>query len=375
MYDSNQTPNNNYRPTLGQAVGQRGSIGQGINMPPPYRAPPHNMNNNNQQPPPPPKGSNLPYSRFNISEPNVAGQYKSSPIPGYRHTINHEQGSSVQTNLKQMLAMPKHNTLDMNSQNAALQHLRMQGLNPDGRSPQQPAPGQYQQRGGGGGQVPAGHHDPGQNTNGDSYNGPDSLRNTANKMFSRNNEQRGSGYNGQTPGQGYQNNYHYSHQQQQQGLNQSHHSLNQSLNQSMDTHNYDRGQGQPRMRQDSSEDPTKRNSYGNQSFRNAIQTPGQMGPPPKPGQGQKLPPQVPPKPGSRSASKERPRDSANDENDHLENELKNILRGNHNNKESFNRNNSAGTPPLPALSPSQSANHTPQSSPDFRAKKQKYLQN
>ena len=57
---------------------------------------------------------------------------------------------------------------------------------------------------------------------------------------------------------------------------------------------------------------------------------GQMGPPPKPGQGQKLPPQVPPKPGSRSASKERPRDSANDENDHLENELKNILRGNHN---------------------------------------------
>lgn len=67
-----------------------------------------------------------------------------------------------------------------------------------------------------------------------------------------------------------------------------------------------------------------------------------MGPPPKPGQGQKLPPQVPPKPGSRSASKERPRDSANDENDHLENELKNILRGNHNNKESFNRNNSAG---------------------------------
>ena len=122
-------------------------------------------------------------------------------------------------------------------------------MNPDGRSPQQPAPGQYQQRGGGGGQVPAGHHDPGQNTNGDSYNGPDSLRNTVNKMFSRNNEQRGSGYNGQTPGQGYQNNYHYSHQQQQQGLNQSHHSLNQSLNQSMDTHNYDRGQGQPRMRQ------------------------------------------------------------------------------------------------------------------------------
>ena len=28
----------------------------------------------------------------------------------------------------------------------------------------------------------------------------------------------------------------------------------------------------------------------------------------------------------------------------------------------------AGTPPLPALSPGQSANQTPQSSPDFRAK-------
>ena len=78
-----------------------------------------------QHPLPPPKGSNLPYSRFNVSDPNIGG-YKSSPVPGYRHTINHENSSQVQTNLKQMLAMPKHNTLDMNGQNVALQHLRMQ---------------------------------------------------------------------------------------------------------------------------------------------------------------------------------------------------------------------------------------------------------
>ena len=127
MYDMTSTPNNNYRPPmgqpLGQSVGPRGSIGQGINHPPPYRAPPHGQ----QHPPPPPKGSNIPYSRFNTSEPNVAGQYKSSPVPGYRHTINHEQGNAVQTNLKQMLNMPpKHNTLDINGQNMALQHLRMQ---------------------------------------------------------------------------------------------------------------------------------------------------------------------------------------------------------------------------------------------------------
>ena len=47
-------------------------------------------------------------------------------MPGYRHTINTENSSQVQTNLKQMLAMPKHNTLDINGQNVALHHLRMQ---------------------------------------------------------------------------------------------------------------------------------------------------------------------------------------------------------------------------------------------------------
>ena len=115
-----------------------------------------------------------------------------------------------------------------------------------------------------------------------------------------------------------------------------------------------------RIRQNSAEDPNKRNSYGergretahglnitshlyfqcftgNQSFRAAvIQSPGPQPAPARPGSRQ--PPQVPPKPGSRSreASRERPRD---EENDHLETELKNILRGN--NKE-FDKTNGPG---------------------------------
>ena len=124
---SQQVMYDNYRQqqALSPAVGGRGSLGQGINMPPPYRAPPPQALIHGQHPPPPPKGSNLPYSRFNVSDPNIGG-YKSSPVPGYRHTINTENSSQVQTNLKQMLAMPKHNTLDINGQNVALHHLRMQ---------------------------------------------------------------------------------------------------------------------------------------------------------------------------------------------------------------------------------------------------------
>ena len=106
---------------------------------------------------------------------------------------------------------------------------------------------------------------------GDSYNGPDSLRNTANKMFSRNIGERSSGYSGQ------QQQYQQQQQQyqQQQQLNQSQHSLNQSLDTSY----------QARLE----EEAAKRNSYANQSFRAAIQQPG-----PKPGPGPKQPPQVPP---------------------------------------------------------------------------------
>ena len=185
---------------------------------------------------------------------------------------------------------------------------------------------------------------------GDSYNGPDSLRNTANKMFSRNIGERSSGYSGQQ--QQYQQQQQQQYQQQQQ-LNQSQHSLNQSLDTSY----------QARLE----EEAAKRNSYANQSFRAAIQQPG-----PKPGPGPKQPPQVPltdlyitltqpyfslltflltilraqvpPKPGSRSASKERPRGAQmenTEENDHLETELKNILRGNHKTG-SFDKINGSG---------------------------------
>ena len=113
---------------------------------------------------------------------------------------------------------------------------------------------------------------------GDSYNGPDSLRNTANKMFSRNIGERSSGYSGQQQQyQQQQQQQQYQQQQQlvqQQQLNQSQHSLNQSLDTSY----------QARLE----EEAAKRNSYANQSFRAAIQQPG-----PKPGPGPKQPPQVP----------------------------------------------------------------------------------
>ena len=192
---------------------------------------------------------------------------------------------------------------------------------------------------------------------GDSYNGPDSLRNTANKMFSRNIGERSSGYSGQQQQYQQQQQQQYQQQQQQlaqqQQLNQSQHSLNQSLDTSY----------QARLE----EEAAKRNSYANQSFRAAIQQPG-----PKPGPGPKQPPQVPltdlyitltqpyfslltflltilraqvpPKPGSRSASKERPRGAQmenTEENDHLETELKNILRGNHKTG-SFDKINGSG---------------------------------
>ena len=192
------------------------------------------------------------------------------------------------------------------------------------------------------------HNDQQQQQTNDNYIGPDNLRNAANKMFARNGNERSSGYNGNIPPPvSYpnhqpptsQNNFHY-----QQNLNQSQHSLNQSLNQSMEmqlSSEQARQSHHPtRPRQNSAEDPAKRNSYGNQSFRAAIQPPGVNPHPPKPPHQQRLPPQVPPKPGSRSASKERPKDPTADENDHLETELNNILRGN--TKDSFDKTNGAG---------------------------------
>ena len=78
-----------YRPGLGGAGGGRGSLGGGMNtlqspapMPPPYRAPPHNMAPPPGPPTPKTGPGQAPYSRFNTSEPHLAGQYKSSPVPG-----------------------------------------------------------------------------------------------------------------------------------------------------------------------------------------------------------------------------------------------------------------------------------------------------
>ena len=78
-----------YRPGLGGAGGGRGSLGGGMNnlqapsnLPPPYRAPPHNMAPGPPTPKGPPGPGQAPYSRFNTSEPHLAGQYKSSPVPG-----------------------------------------------------------------------------------------------------------------------------------------------------------------------------------------------------------------------------------------------------------------------------------------------------
>ena len=131
------------------------------------------------------------------------------------------------------------------------------------RGPPAPGPGQYPYNG----------NNPGPDS---SYGGPDSLRNTANKMFSRGQAERSdsglchvvscsklcylrsSGLNGQPPQPpgGYPG-----YQAQAYGHNTS---RDQSLN-----HSVDMGQGYQsqetrgqRIRQNSAEDPNKRNSYG-----------------------------------------------------------------------------------------------------------------
>ena len=56
-----------YRP--GPVMGGRG----GVSLPPPYRAPPISAPGLAPPPKPGPGPTGQPYSRFNISEPNVAG--------------------------------------------------------------------------------------------------------------------------------------------------------------------------------------------------------------------------------------------------------------------------------------------------------------
>ena len=65
----------------------RHSLSAGPQPPPPYRAPPPLYNNT----PPPPSSGSKPYSKFNVSEPNM--------MPN-RHTFNNENGQQAQTNLR-----------------------------------------------------------------------------------------------------------------------------------------------------------------------------------------------------------------------------------------------------------------------------------
>lgn len=280
------------------------------NFPPPYRSPPNPL--------PPQPTSKTAYSKFNVSEPNIngppSGIFTGSPV-GYRHTMTLDHSHQVQHGLKNMLSSSgaplKHSTLDSSGQSYALQQLRSNGL---GSDPQQQRLQTLQNR------LPL---------PGDTYVSPDNLRDTANRMFSRNQQERSS-FGGnpmmtQAPsGQpkvtsGNQENHYYNTQRFISNPNQS--------------------------------DDGKRHSFTNQSFRKAT---GQ----------DKTPPQVPPKPHSRSTSKERLRDP-NDEADHLDAELKHILRGSNNNGQGGKRISMGGTPPLPALSPDP----TPESSPDGNQQK------
>ena len=116
-------------------------------QPPPYRSPPNphgGTPSQNQPPAPNQKGA---YSKFNVSEPNMAGggpggAFGGSPV-GYRHTFSQEQGQQVQSGLRTMMGGPqqggshmaanggqglphKHSTMDSNTQSMALQQLRSQ---------------------------------------------------------------------------------------------------------------------------------------------------------------------------------------------------------------------------------------------------------
>ena len=125
----------------------------GPHPPPPYRAPPPLLQENGAGMVMTPPGVNQhhPYSKFNISEPNITPQ---------RHTFNMENGPQVQSHLRHLLAsQPKHSTLDNQGQNAMLQHLRNTLDN---------------------------------NHGGKSYVSPENLRDTANRMFSRNQTDRSS---------------------------------------------------------------------------------------------------------------------------------------------------------------------------------------
>ena len=250
--------------------------------PPPYRAPPPGPVAPSQQFSPRP--ANPPYSKFNVSEPNVRAPVPPATSPGNgqqsgynRHTINHDNSQQMQHGLKNMLQQQRGSTLDGAGQTAALQHLRNSGLNQDG-----------------------------------TYVSPDNLRDAASKMFARNQADRSS-FGAITPAQ-----QHFQNQT--------------SLQQHMQRFSSVRGVAPSPGQQD----PEKRHSYANHSFRKALQQPKPM-PGPKPGQ---------------STSKER-LEQLLDQDTTLEAELKNILKSGPQQQPGNRISLSGGnaTPPLPALSP------------------------
>jgi len=216
---------------------------------------------------------------------------------------------------------PKHATLDSQGQNAALHHLRQNGIQP---------------------QMENHHQQNGANNNSsDSFASPDALRDTANRLFTRNHNERASFGGvatavGLTPPGGAQQlvnqRPNMSQMQQQQQPQQQHHMGGPARFSTPVLSG--RPQPQPQQQQQQQQQQmtslpldsgTKRLSYTNQSFRKALdqeQQQLQMG---------KVPPQVPPKPFSRSTSRERLKDEIpNDSNaaaNALDDELRNILSG------------------------------------------------
>ena len=309
--------------------------------PPPYRAPPPSRAY------PPPQPPSLPhqqqqqqqpgtpaYSKFNVSEPNVAAtSYE-------RHTINHDHSQRMQHGLRNLLggqtpsSAPKHNTLDSHGQSAALHHLRSNGLQPQMEGMQT------------NGNSSAGGNDP--------FASPDALRDTANRLFTRNNNDRSSfggvATNGYSPQVPHHPGQRPNMMQQQQQVHQQHGPARFS------TPVMSGGRGQQPLPQQQQQQQhmvtsvpldsgTKRLSYTNQSFRKALAQEQQM----QQQQQGKTPPQVPPKPFSRSTSRERLKEDANNDANvaALDDELRNILSGNR----GAGFGNGSSTPPLPALSP------------------------
>lgn len=283
---------------------------QGSFLPPPYRSPPNPQQGKMMaMTPNPPPNSQGAYSKLNISEPNIGGgAFSGSPMT-FRHTMNNDNSNQMQQGLRTMLGGPaKHQTLDSAGQSIALQQLRAN--NPNVLQDKQQRLQNLQSK------LPL---------PGDTYVSPDNLRDAANRIFNRNHHERAS-FGGNTMMTQNGNQPFYSNQSQilQHQMNSGQRTLKSP------------------PQQQSENDANKRNSFSNLSFRQAT---GQ----------QKQPPQVPPKPNSRSTSRERLKESL-EEVDHLDQELKHIL------KDGSGQRMSLGgtTPPLPALSPDP----TPESSPN-----------